>query len=383
MTVYPYLDTRRTRKKGLYSLYIRVISGDKIKLLPTGYKISPSQWAKNTVVRHSDAAIINARVSDMISSINRYAADCILKGQRINLETVGTIKSAYSFTDYITHRAKQYKNNDQPQMETKLKRHVKELSQSIGDLRFDELTPDKLRDHEAYLKAQGNGDNTRNKKFSSLGELYASAVNDGKASLPNPFKSYKIKTKPVKKEKLSVSDINKIEALDLSGAVDLARDIFLFSYYTKGQRFATCITIPRSDITDRVSVRMNKGQKHISVKIHSRLQKIIDKYPTGKFLFDQVKAIPKTKREFISLIGSRNTIINRNLKIVAALAEIKAPISMHIARHSFAFHLKHTASSIGIIQDAMGHSDARITERYLKALGDEVLDKEMEKVYGV
>ena len=40
-------------------------------------------------------------------------------------------------------------------------------------------------------------------------------------------------------------------------------------------------------------------------------------------------------------------------------------------------------SELKIIQDALGHSDSRTTEIYLKTLKDERLDGEMEKLYGV
>ncbi|WP_350340315.1 tyrosine-type recombinase/integrase [Paraflavitalea speifideaquila] len=44
-----------------------------------------------------------------------------------------------------------------------------------------------------------------------------------------------------------------------------------------------------------------------------------------------------------------------------------------MARHTFAFHLKHTSDNIHVIKDALGHSDSHTTEIYLENLDDEVL----------
>jgi hypothetical protein len=38
--------------------------------------------------------------------------------------------------------------------------------------------------------------------------------------------------------------------------------------------------------------------------------------------------------------------------------------------------------NLHVIKDALGHSESRTTEIYLKALDDERLDKEMDKLYG-
>lgn len=381
MNIAVLLDTRVTRKSNLYPLVVRLTHKNKQRYFSTGYRFEKGGWP--CASKHPQRRFIESKIDDIKKAISKYFAECELTGAKIHLDRIGEKKNSYSFIEYLKHRAKQYGANDQPEMQAKINRHVLELTESSGDIHFDDITQDRLRDHEAYLKNIPNGDNTRNKKFQTLREMYNAAINEGKAPAPNPFNLYKIKAKPVKKEKLSTGDIAEIEKLDLAGAVDLARDIFLFSYYTKGSRFQTCITLKRSDIKDgRVYIKMNKGQKFISVKIHPRLQAIIDKYKKGKFLFNLIEELPETRKEVIKVIGPKNTIINRNLKTVAALAGIDKPLTMHIARHSFAYHLKHTASSMLVLQDALGHSDSRITERYLKSLGDETLDKEMEKVYG-
>jgi len=79
---------------------------------------------------------------------------------------------------------------------------------------------------------KGNSNNTRNKKYKFFQEFYGQAVVDGKAELPNNVKTYKIPKKPVKKEKLTLEEIKRLEELPLKpGITDNARNLFLFAYY--------------------------------------------------------------------------------------------------------------------------------------------------------
>lgn len=82
------------------------------------------------------------------------------------------------------------------------------------------------------------------------------------------------------------------------------------------------------------------------------------------------------------MIDSLNVIVNRNLKVVAELVGISKALTFHIARHTFAFHLKKKTDSIHVIKDSLGHSRSSTTEQYLQALDDEYLDIEMDKLYG-
>ena len=102
----------------------------------------------------------------------------------------------------------------------------------------------------------------------------------------------------------------------------------------------------------------------------------------GEFIFPFLKEIPENKAKYISLIGSQNAIVNRNLKAIAGLCGIQFNLSFHTARHSIAFHLMKTTDSIHIIKEALGHSETRTTEIYLKSLDDHSIDDEMEKIYG-
>lgn len=404
-TVKPLLYTKYQSKDKTYPVIVRVREGKQTRDIPTGWKITSKYWKGTTVGSgHPDAVYINSKIAEIESQAKAYIADCKLKNRPIKLDLIGQQRASYSFNAFLLHRAKQYAAAEMFVMEAKVRRFDREFrvcftpGLTFDDLDedtrlkrplrgnetyFDDINQDLLRVYETFLINQGNGNNTRHKKFEFLGKFYTEAVNDGKAQEPNPFKLYKIASKPVRKEKLTEEELKAIETLQLKpGPVNDARNLFLFSYYCKGSRFENCITAKRSDVVnDRVMFKTNKGNKYISVKIHSRLQAIIDAYE-GDFLFPFVKAMPAGKKEYKKMIDSLNVIVNRNLKIVAQLAGISKLLTFHIARHTFAFHLKKKTDSIHVISDSLGHSRSQTTEIYLQSLDDEYLDKELDKLYG-
>lgn len=383
-TITPQLNTAYASKDGTYQLHIRIHHNGKRRLIPVGFKLKEDQFKDGKIINHNNAKALNSRLAAKVADINKYIADCELHGKPIRIDLIGSGHDSYSFTDYLEHRAKQYHASSKIVMDRKLRRFAKELRACFGrDVHFSDITDDSLRTLDAHLIAQGNCNNTRHKKYKFLGEYFAHAVNEGKASGRNPFKFYKIPKDPVQKEKLTLQEISKLEQADLTGAVNDARNLFLFSYYTKGSRFASCITLHNKQIKGgRVHIQMDKGGKFVSVKIHPRLQGILDQYSKKGLVFPFLREIPADPEAYLKAIDSQNVIVNRNLKVVAAACEIEKNLTMHVARHSFAQHLKESSTSIHIIKEALGHSDTRTTEIYLRSLGDEVLDSEMEKVYG-
>lgn len=378
------LDKRHEGRGGVFPIVIRVHHNSERRYISTGYRVTETQFKNNKVKGIEDAGIVNARIADKLSEVLTYLNDCALHGKRIRLDLIGKVNPSNSFCKYLEHRATQYRAGGKIVMERKLKRFARELRECFAtDVDFDFLSMDRLRDFDAYLINRENCANTRHKKFKFLSEYYAHAIEEGKAPPPNPFKKYKIPKEPVKKEKLTPAEIERIEKADLSGPVNDARNMFLFSYYTKGSRFASCLTFQRNQIHGgRIHIQMDKGKKHISVKMHHRLEQIINQYKGKRFVFPFINDIPEDPEQYLKMVDSQNVIVNRHLKVLAAVCEIKKRLTFHVARHSFAQHLKRSSVDIYTIQESLGHSDIRTTQIYLESLGDEALDKEMEKLYG-
>ncbi len=387
-TVKAVLNLRYQSKDKSYPIVIRVIVGKAQKMHPTGYKVLKTSFADGYVSKkHPEATEINAVIDSELSKAKHYIADCKIKGIPIDIDLVFKQVKSHSFTSYLQKRADQYKAKNMLIMETKTRRFRKELLDHFGkEVYFSDLTRDNIIAFDTYLIKLPNSANTRIKKYEHLRKFFNAAKKEGLTNMEQPF-DLKITPEPIKKVKLTREQVMALENLELKPGMErLARDLWLFSYYCKAQRFETCITMRKSCIVDgRLDFRGNKGMKHFSVDIHKKLDDIIDRYisnDTDTIFGRNKKPIDKlTPREYISFIGSENANINRYLKIVAKLAEINVPLKMHQTRHSLAYHLKERKAGSGVIKDVLGHSDTRITERYLDSLDDRVLDKAVNDVY--
>ena len=116
------LNTQYVSKDGSYPIVVRVTHGGKRRLIPVGYKTSERFWKSSGVsARHPDSHLINAAISDKVAEINRYLADCQRHGRPVNIDAIGTLLSSHSFTEYLRHRAAQYKAAGQIIMDRKVR----------------------------------------------------------------------------------------------------------------------------------------------------------------------------------------------------------------------------------------------------------------------
>jgi integrase len=244
-----------------------------------------------------------------------------------------------------------------------------------------------IRKYSLLCKERGNVKNTVMRKLKNLRTIFDQAIHEGVASGPNPFREFKISFDPVKKDKLSIEEIGRIEALELEPErfTFHARNAFLFSYYAQGMRFENVCTVRREHISgDFIKYQMNKGKKFREIIIHDKLRKIITWYLDnwkGPYLFPFFKTDITGANDLRNKKGSVNTLVNFHLKMIASLTNIDIPIQFHMARHTFANRAKKAGVNASIIKDALGHTDSKTTEIYLHRLDDDIINEAVKAVY--
>lgn len=288
----------------------------------------------------------------------------------------------------------------------RLKASLGKLEEFSGSpLPFDRITPSFLNDFETNCLGQGNKQSTAATKISDVRALFGRAERYGLTEgLANPFRRFKIKQgSSTDRTKLSLDEISRIEALDLTGqAFDgLVRDFFLFAFYSGGIRFSDAATMIQGRIVhgadgeaDRLVYRAGKTKKRRSVKITPPARRILDRYVDAEaaadsFVFPFLDGYDlSTAQKLHNAKSSVNARVNKRLKHLASLAGVTEsdgtpkPVSTHIARHSFADMARTNEWSTYDISKALQHSSLTITERYLKDFDDTSLDASMDKLFG-
>ena len=100
-----------------------------------------------------------------------------------------------------------------------------------------------------------------------------------------PFKQVYTGIDKTVKRAVSIEVIRQIRDLDLTlhPSMEYVRDMFLFSFYTRGMSFVDMAFLLKKDLQNGVlTYRRHKTNQLLFIKWEKQMQEIIDKYDTSK-----------------------------------------------------------------------------------------------------
>ncbi|RYE52485.1 MAG: integrase, partial [Sphingobacteriales bacterium] len=149
-----------------------------------------------------------------------------------------------------------------------------------------------------------------------------------------------------------------------------ARNLWLISFYFAGMRISDVLRLKWSDFQDgRMYYAMGKNKKGDSLKVSEKVLSILAQYEPYRdetdLIFQELRRVRLDDRFAMErVISSRNNAIDRLLKKdVKKAAEISKPLSMHIARHTFAT-ISGDKIPVQMLQKLYRHSDIKTTIGY-------------------
>ena len=240
------------------------------------------------------------------------------------------------------------------------------------DLTFDMIDSELMELYEAELQNRGLTRNTSSFYLRILRTNYKLAVEKGLTQDCHPFKRVYCGIDKTVKRSLSFAKIKQIKELDLSltPSLDFARDMFLFSFCTRGMSFVDMAYLKKEQVRNGcITYQRRKTNRQLRVKIHPQAQIIIDRYMVSDpgcpylfpILYDPEK---KTEREYSSALR----VYNKRLDSLSSLLELDEPLTSYVARHTWASLARQCGTSDTVISEAMGHSHVGVTTIYLASL---------------
>jgi len=215
-----------------------------------------------------------------------------------------------------------------------------------------------------------------------------------------PFEDYRFghlkKTKS--KRAISLEEMWAIRDADCyTEAERFALDLFMFSFYTRGMNLADIAELRSANVRDlRIVYERKKTHKSYSILLHAKAAAILDRYRGGSHLFPiYVDGVHDTALQKYNRLHKVMKAVNRALKAIAARVGVnvfeieivngkevkKDTFSFYISRHSYGMALKTKGVNRDIISEALGHSDVRTTDHYLKDFDHSVLDDADEGLF--
>lgn len=244
------------------------------------------------------------------------------------------------------------------------------------DIRLDEISPAVMRQYEAHLKTSGVSMNTISFYNRILRAVYNRAVEEELTTQRYPFRNVYTGIGKTVKRAIPLQAIRHIKEMDLASrpAMDFAKDMFLFSFYTRGMSFVDMAYLKKSDLKNGVlSYRRRKTGQPLSIKWEKCMQDILDKYPpnpTGHLL-PIIKAPGNERTQYRTALR----LVNNKLKIISAAIGLPAGLTMYVARHSWASIAQSQQIPLPVISEGMGHNSEATTRIYLASLDTSVVDR--------
>lgn len=246
------------------------------------------------------------------------------------------------------------------------------------DILLYEVDSDTMMLYEAWLKGKGICPNTISFYMRILRAVYNRAVEKELVEQKHPFKHVYTGIDKTVKRAVSLKAIKRIKELDLrlKPHLDYARDLFLFSFYTRGMSFIDLAYLKKSDLQNGfLTYRRRKTNQQLTVKWEKCMAEIVAKYNdcfTTQYLLPIItNPLVDERKQY------RNAIyrVNTALKEIARMISLPMPLTMYCARHGWASIAKSKNIPLSVISEGMGHDSEETTRIYLASLDSYVIDQ--------
>lgn len=372
------------------TIYYQIIHKRVIRQLKTDYRIYADEWdeGRATLIlanngRNGHLQSIKERINWDIKRLRNIISHWENKqisytaGEIISVfQKAANEQTLFNFMNGITAQLRQMGEHRTSETYHATLRSFMQFREN-KDILLDEIDSDLMLMYEAWLRNRGLSKNSSSFYMRILRAVYNRAVEKELTSNRNPFKHVYTGIDKTVKRAISLKAIKKIKNLDLSlqPALDFARDMFLFSFYTRGMSFIDMAHLKKKDQQNGIlSYRRRKTGQQLLVKWEKCMQEIADKHKTdyGSPYLLQILKHPYDNRSQYKNALYRT---NKNLKEVAKLADISIPLTLYVARHSWASIAKSKNIPISVISEGMGHDSEMTTQIYLASLDNSVVDR--------
>lgn len=379
------------------ALYFQVIHRRIVRSQKTKYKIYPDEWNARTA-----RITLSPSRPDRHSILSRYRheikqdlfrlSECIANLTRKGLP--------YSTDDLLRFYRKRSENDTLTGFMTSLICHLKEQGRiRTGEtyqcalnsfMRFrngeeiilDEMNQETIEAYEAYLKKERLSLNTISFYMRILRAVYNRAVEKELTTQRFPFRHVYTGIEKTIKRAIPQPIIRQIKDKELlaGSSVDYARDMFLFSFYTRGMSFVDMAYLKKKDLRNGyLTYRRKKTGQLLIIEWTRQMQDILDKYEPNKtkYLLPIImREDGKERQQYLNQMMR----INRHLKDIAGLANLSVPLSLYYSRHSWATIARGKDIPLAVISEGLGHESEATTQIYLDSIKSYEVDEANRKI---
>ena len=376
------------------SICYQVTHGRQVRRVATCIRILPEWWdAEAGHIRPfpGEAFVLRYRIDSDVALLLRIVRDLTLEGRPYTAdEVVARFRTPHRDATVLAFlRGQITRLTAEGRLGTarNYARTLNSFSDFLGgaDLPFAALTEPLVEEYSAYLMRRGVVRNTVSFYMRNLRAVYNKAVRQHLTEQRFPFGSVYTGIDHTRKRAVDERLIGRLRNLDLSAsaALTLARDLFIFSYCTRGMAFIDMAFLRKCDISggEIRYVRRKTGQR-MTVRLEACMREIVRRYEwrtrSTPYVFPLLTA-EEPGRAYGQYQVALN-YYNRLLKRLSQRLGFEGNLSSYTSRHSWATAARNHRVPITVISAGMGHTSERTTRIYLSSLESSVIDCANRKI---
>lgn len=362
------------------SVYLRFIHRCKTRLVNTSVRLLPSDWT-------SDLNAIPPLLSKALSKARKAIAFCEENGGDFSVDDIVRAYHSPAAGGFIAYGNKLCANLRANGADRRAENYLAALRRLSAflkedDVSFDAFNADLIEKFENELKNESLIPNTTSFYMRNLRAVYNHAVEDRMTAQAYPFRHVFTGVAKTAKRAIPLSALRGIKELPLASEplLEMARDIFLMSFLTRGMSIVDLAHLRKDNLKEGyLCYRRQKTGQVLTIRWEKQMQEIVDKYsvPDSPYLLPIINCGCKdTRRRY----RSQAALINRRLKIIGSRIGLSSPLTLYVARHSWASAAFANNIPISVISEGMGHDSEKTTRIYLASLDTSAVDTANNKL---
>lgn len=367
-------------------IYYQITHNRRTQHITTKLRVHPTEWDADEcemVTSAPSRSMIQNRINSDVVLLRRIITDLDGSGMDYSVEDIiNRYKSPQSHIlvlDYMRTQIEQLRATNRLGTAKNYEKTMCSFGDFLRDVRLplSALTEQVITDYNSFLIQRGLVRNSVSFYMRVLRAIYNKAVRQKLIEQQHPFTEVYTGIDRTRKRAVSESIIVQLHRLELETGTPLAlcRDIFIFSYCTRGMAFVDIAYLKKTNLQNgMICYARRKTGQLLSVRIEPSIQRIIDRYANSDspYVFPILSSLDANEayEQYQVALNNHNRLLGR----LSEMLGCGCKLTSYTSRHSWATAARNHNVPISVISQGMGHTSEQTTQIYLTMLENSVID---------
>lgn len=374
------------------TIYYQIYHNGICRQITTKMRLQPEEWnsKEERIARHSPLhrhlTMYQSKITNDLNSLRHIIRT--LELQHHGYTTADIIAQFHDSTsqdsvfEYMRLQIEHLKRRKRFGTANNYRYALNSLSQFLEgeDLPFSLLNEGLILEYSEWLYDRQVKKNSLSFYMRIWRAVYNRATKERIIEQTFPFQNVYTGIDRTRKRAVDEKTILRLYQLDLDDnpSLALARDLFIFSYCTRGMAFVDIAYLKKKNLTStHIRYCRRKTDQQLQIRIEPCIAQIIRRYETATRQSEYVFPIlhtgddEQTYKQYEMALSYHN----RKLKRIGNMIGVELPLSSYTSRHTWATTARNHNIPISVISAGMGHTSEKTTQIYLASLENSIIDE--------